>query len=177
MAELIQRDRMDSFVGGIGVNKATDIVSKIVKKHVATFLAWLNKQRKELYFEGAGDTSKVAKYRKKTNTQRTKERLSYKRGSEFGGTKIENIVYERPMMMSGISFTDIINNYYSDTEGLVIMGDTQEDASNRIDNLTRKILEKNGNRGRLPSGMEAKIQKMQQKIIIDLDRVMTSSGY
>ena len=137
----------------IGNNR--EEAKSIIEKTLGAYINGLNKEREKLYFEGAGDTSQVAKYRKKTNTQRTKERDSYKRGSEFGGTRIEQVIHNEPMMMSGITFQEVMGSF---VQGSRVKFIEPED----LDRITRKILEKNGNRGRMPNGYEYKGSKWKK---------------
>ena len=176
--EMWERDKGTSYV-----NKHLDISAK---KFFLPFIEWINSQRKENYYKGLGDTSKVAKYRKKTNTQRTKERSSYKRGSQFGGEIIEKVISKSPGEMSKITISEVLDSYYiPGAMDYQIVGIEGVDDSSFIDKsysrLTRKILTeglgRDPRRGVLPQGYRAKYDKVVSRVHNYIAGIMAKDGY
>ena len=184
MASKVSIDRARAWIGD---NRNATL--KIFLKHLSPFFQELNQKRQSLYFDGAINSNNIVEKRKsaqgqgitynykrkKPHTLRTKERKRYKRGSQFGGTKMEQVKHKVPMMMSGISFKDIMGSFIDPkTAKMTII--REED----LPDLTRKILKKNGNRGRMPKGYAfrgVQWKKAWKNITKDIELRVIKDGY
>ena len=182
MASKISRDRFASWI-----NDNRQSTTKIFVKHLFPFFQELNEKRQFLYFNGAVNSNNIVEKRKsgfgitysykrkKPHTLRTKERKTYKRGSEFGGTKMEEVKHKVPMMMSGKSFKDVMGSFI-DPKTAIMELIREED----LPDLTKKILRKNGNRGRMPKGYAykgVKWKKAWENIRKDIELRVIQDGY
>jgi hypothetical protein len=164
------RERFIFWRGAVG----DDIVKKTIISNslpLTKFIEWANLTRANTYYSNVPNSSKTAKYRKKTNTQRTKERSSYIRASEFGGTRVESVISQARGEMSKKTINELTSAFFHPTGG-----DFDVPEFNEFDVLTQGILGKFGS-GQLPKDAYKKYKAAARKLWEGVERDMARDGY
>jgi len=166
-------NRFVQWVGAVGRPKVEkSIISN--SGPITKFIEWVNHNRATTYYSKIPNSSKRAKYRKKTNTQRTKERSSYIRASEFGGKREEDVISQARGEMSKKTINELTSSFFDPSTANFKVFELNKNPT--FDILTSGILEKFG-AGQLPKGTKDKWDKATAKVWIGVGKDMARDGF